>query len=355
MNKRCTALNKTNRKVCKRKAVDQHFCVQHQRNKKFQYHSELFKELEHLVVDADTIQIDETKILGEGGYGSVYQLNESQVVKVTDLLPQRKYDAIAAELRVFRAIQKHPHPGIVKVEAIANHRQSSENYLVLEYMELGDFFVNSTKLTWPEKLQICHRMTQVVHHLHTQCKILYRDLKQENILLRQKDIAIECKLCDFGLSTSLINNEEELKKSTGSVFSFAPEMFNEDLIKDEKSDSWAFGVLLYELLHDNKTPFDNELAGGDDMVIVPALIEQRCTGRQFPRCEKAMRECAIYEECMKLVDDCFIKDRELRISMSDIIVRLQHLLDAANSSLKRPEADSGKDQVQNSGGGSDTL
>jgi serum/glucocorticoid-regulated kinase 2 len=82
-----------------------------------------------------------------------------------------------------------------------------------------------------------------IEHLHSK-KILYRDLKPENVLL---DSDGHVRLCDFGLAKEGIDLPNGTKTFCGTPEYIAPEV----LMGQEYSlpvDWWAFGVFLYEIV-----------------------------------------------------------------------------------------------------------
>jgi serine/threonine protein kinase len=69
-------------------------------------------------------------------------------------------------------------------------------------------------------------------------------LKPENILLNSENVV---KLSDFGWSA--VFNEEEYRETVCGTFEYmAPEIF-EKKRQTKKTDIWALGILLYELMH----------------------------------------------------------------------------------------------------------
>lgn len=87
-------------------------------------------------------------------------------------------------------------------------------------------------------------------HLHRR-RIIHRDLKPDNILLQEGTPL----LADFGISRLLRSSSHFTKNISGTFAYMAPEAF--DGKRDEQTDIWAAGVILYELLA-GRLPFDQQ-------------------------------------------------------------------------------------------------
>ena len=94
-------------------------------------------------------------------------------------------------------------------------------------------------------MEYCHQQG-VVHH----------DLKPENILLKFNDSGqiSKIKLADFGLHRKTSESLLAGTDSCGTPEYSAPEMYQEGLKFDKKIDSWALGVVLFEMIFDD-VPF----------------------------------------------------------------------------------------------------
>lgn len=93
---------------------------------------------------------------------------------------------------------------------------------------------------------------KAIEYIHSQ-EFVLRDLKPENVLIDNKTKLI--KICDFGWASS-INDKEWLKEKAGTFVYMSPESLRSE-IQGFESDTWALGILLYELFY-NKEPFEGK-------------------------------------------------------------------------------------------------
>jgi serine/threonine protein kinase len=99
------------------------------------------------------------------------------------------------------------------------------------------------------------QIVKAVQYMHEEKNIIHGDLKLENILLKTNDVNFaDVKITDFGLSFSDQIEKEEARPKKSSPLYNAPELQCGFRIS-EKTDIWAIGVILYNLLFDS-FPFD---------------------------------------------------------------------------------------------------
>ncbi|KAI8337592.1 kinase-like domain-containing protein, partial [Chlamydoabsidia padenii] len=159
--------------------------------------------------------------------------------------------AVKREIAVMKLIQ---HPHIVRLIDVIDVQDSSNLYLILEYVQGGELFEYLiTKGRLSEKdarkhfqqiifgMDFCHR------HL-----ICHRDLKPENLLL---DEGLNIKIADFGMA-SLQPSGTLLETSCGSPHYASPEIVTGVPYNGTASDTWSCGVILYALLCGH-LPFDD--------------------------------------------------------------------------------------------------
>src|SRR5690349_6752708 len=154
--------------------------------------------------------------------------------------------------REARAIAALNHPNICTLHDVG------PDYLVMEFVE-GDPIRGPlpTELV----LRYAAQILDALHHAHRK-GIVHRDLKPANILVHRQRI----KLLDFGLAKFQERGAVTLADETvttaltgegailGTIHYMAPEQL-EGRDVDERSDMFAFGCVLYELIT-GKRPFD---------------------------------------------------------------------------------------------------
>ncbi len=217
--------------------------------------------------------------LGEGGCGVVYMAEQTEPVrrkvalKVIKLGMDTK-QVIARFEAERQALALMDHPNIAKV-LDAGATEAGRPYFVMELVKgirITDY-CDQQHLTTPERLGLFTQVCQAIQHAH-QKGIIHRDIKPSNILVTLRDGVPVPKVIDFGIAKA---TEQPLTTKTvftafgqfmGTPAYMSPEQAElSGLDIDTRSDIYALGVLLYELLT-GKTPFDaKELlqAGLDEM------------------------------------------------------------------------------------------
>ncbi len=192
-------------------------------------------------------------VIGRGGMGTVYKarqlsLGRPVAIKVlpTDLAREEQF--LERFHREADALSRLSHPSVVAV--FDRGEVAGQPYLVMEYVEgesLRDAMRNGP-LALAEALRVTAAVLQALDHAHEK-GIVHRDIKPENVLLSRDGVV---KVADFGLSKLLGPDDGTRLTRTqlvlGTYEYMAPEQREHAREADPRSDLYATGVVLYEML-----------------------------------------------------------------------------------------------------------
>jgi tetratricopeptide (TPR) repeat protein/predicted Ser/Thr protein kinase len=205
------------------------------------------------------------RLLGEGGMGAVYEAEQDQprrnialkVIRSAWTSPQllRRFE------QEFQTLGRLQHPGIAQIyeAGTVDTPFGSEPYFAMEIIHGKPLieYANAAKLNTRQRLALMIEICDAVQHAH-QRGIIHRDLKPGNILV---DESGKPKILDFGLARVMDSDTEQMTRHTdiGQLLGTLPYMSPEQVMADPmaidtRSDVYALGVILYELLT-NKLPY----------------------------------------------------------------------------------------------------
>jgi serine/threonine protein kinase len=205
--------------------------------------------------------------IGEGGMGVVYLAQQSAPVKrrvaLKILRPGLDTRTVIARFEAERqALALMEHPSLAKI-IDAGTADSGRPYFVMELVQGVPIteYCDVCQLTVRERLELMIAVCQAVQHAHEK-GVIHRDLKPTNILVAVQDGRPLPKIIDFGVAKATGHRLTDSTLATGfaqmvgTPLYMSPEQAELSPIGvDERTDVYALGVLLYELLA-GTTPFD---------------------------------------------------------------------------------------------------
>ncbi|KAK7285422.1 hypothetical protein RJT34_20192 [Clitoria ternatea] len=214
-------------------------------------HRSPWKIFTHHEIQTATNYFCQENFIGKGGYADVYKgcLPNNQLVAIKRLTKGAENETIGDFLSELGIMAHVNHPNTAK---LVGYGVEGGMHLVLELSEKGSLasvlYGSKEKLPWCIRQRIALGIAKGILYLHEGCqrRIIHRDIKAENILLTED---FEPQICDFGLAKWLPENwtHHTVSKVEGTFGYLAPEYLLHGIV-DEKTDVFAFGVVLLELV-----------------------------------------------------------------------------------------------------------
>jgi eukaryotic-like serine/threonine-protein kinase len=225
--------------------------------------------------------------IGEGGMGAVWMAQQTEPVKrlVAIKLIKAGMDSkqVIARFEAERqALALMDHPNIARVLE-AGTTSTGRPYFVMDLVKGVPItkYCDEHRLTPRQRLELFIPVGQAVQHAH-QKGIIHRDLKPSNVLVALYDGKPVPKVIDFGVAkaTGQTLTEKTLVTGFGALVGTLEYMSPEQaeinqLDIDTRSDIYALGVLLYELLAGSPPFTRNELEKSGGMLEMLRVIREQ--------------------------------------------------------------------------------
>jgi eukaryotic-like serine/threonine-protein kinase len=256
--------------------------------------------------------------LGAGGMGEVYRardnrLNRDVAIKVLLDSSLRDPDRMARFEREAQVLASLNHPNIAAIYGLEETNGATLNQigLVMELIE-GPTLADRLKagpIQFEEALPIAKQIIDALEVAHER-NIIHRDLKPANVKVTDAGVV---KVLDFGLAKVLVSDSSNpdlshsptLLKGTeagvilGTAAYMSPEQAKGKAV-DKRSDIWAFGCVLFEMLT-GKQPFSGETLTDT----LAAVVRGEPEWDQLP--------ASIPQHIKRLIQRCLEKDAKRRL------------------------------------------
>ena len=254
---------------------------------------------------ADRYQVE--ALIAVGGMGCIYTAYDRQTgerVALKTLKPQfAEHPRVVQRFeRECNALALAHSPYIVGVESHGKLPDGRAFYVMelLEGWSLGDLLAAARGPLKPARaIRIALQVALGLEHAHA-LGMVHRDLKPENIFLFADARGLESvKILDFGLAKALDGSMDVTKAGevVGTPGYMAPEQVK-GLHADERTDIYAFGVMLFEMLT-GQLPFEGE--GIVDLMIAhveqrPPLLSEVVPSLKLPTLLEWITRCCLYKD-----------------------------------------------------------
>jgi eukaryotic-like serine/threonine-protein kinase len=275
--------------------------------------------------------------VGAGGMGEVYKARDTRLDRTVAI--KVLSDALAADPefrdrfeREARVISQLAHPHICTLFDVGEVGAGAR-YLVLEYLEGETLAARLVRgaLKIDDALRIASQIAEALDAAH-RAGIVHRDLKPGNVMLTRSGV----KLLDFGLakSTAVVLSGSSCQSDLTSTPTMASPLTTQGTIlgtfqymapeqiegrdADARSDIWAFGCILHEILTGKKA-FDGKTQAG----LIGAILEREPTSL-------AAQQPPLPRRLSWIVRLCLEKDPQARWQHAgDLVHELRHVADTS--------------------------
>ncbi|HVI26480.1 MAG TPA: serine/threonine-protein kinase [Xanthomonadaceae bacterium] len=243
-------------------------------------------------------------LLGRGGMGEVYRAKQLEPVRRTVALKLLRRQRLGARHLAHFEVERQllarmRHPAIAQVYD-ADTTAEGHPFFAMEYIAGSPLtrFCEEHALSLRQRLELLIRICEGVQHAH-QKGVIHRDLKPGNLLVDLVDGRPLPKIIDFGIATAAGGGGREI---AGTPDYMSPEQAGGDQsLVDTRSDVYALGVVLYELLTGTRPAAAGETVTADSRslrlpsqelaTLPPGEAERlaRSHGLRLPRMRRLLR------------------------------------------------------------------
>ena len=272
-----------------------------------------------------------TAAIGAGGMGEVYQAQDTKLGRdvAIKVLPEAfAHDAerLSRFQREAKMLASLNHPNIATIHGL--ERTNGTSYLVMELVS-GETLADRIKREGPvpveEAMKIAVQIAEALEAAHEK-SIIHRDLKPANVKVTPEG---KVKVLDFGLARAFAGDVADSNPSQSPTLSavatmqgvllgtaayMSPEQARGKAV-DKRTDIWAFGCVLYELLTGRQA-----FHGEDVTDILAAVVRAEPEWQTLPATPVKIRD---------LLRHCLQKDKTQRLrDMGDARIEIQEALTA---------------------------
>lgn len=251
------------------------------------------------------------RVLGQGAMGVVVaarHLRLDEDVAIKFLLPAalKNGETVTRFEREAQAAAKIRSEHVARVSDVGR-LQTGAPYMVMEHlsgMDLKNYLTEKGPLPVEEAMHYILQASEALAEAHS-LGIVHRDLKPANMFrITRADGSPSIKILDFGIS-KLQNADVSMTQTAtmmGSPYYMSPEQMTSSKNVDARTDIWAMGVIVHQLLT-GKVPFE-----GNTIAEVCAAV----LSKPAPRLDETRSDIPL--GLQEIVDKALEKNRENRLS-----------------------------------------
>jgi serine/threonine protein kinase/WD40 repeat protein len=307
-----------------------------------------------------------TSHIGSGGMGVVYQARDTKLgrdvaIKVLPEAFAHDPEGLSRFQREAKLLASLNHPNIATIHGLEDSNGTS--YLVMELVPgetLDQRIKRDSAVPVEESLTIAKQIAEALEYAHDH-GVIHRDLKPANVKLTPEG---KIKVLDFGLAKAFagdaasedIGNSPTLSQAAtmqgvilGTAAYMSPEQARGKTV-DKRTDIWAFGAVLYELLT------GKQAVSGEDVteILAAVVMKEPAFDALPPNTPASIR--VLLQRCLRKDKRHRLADATgLRIEIEDVIAAPTRPIEQPLRLLMRLDVDLGADVSLRSVAGADEI
>ena len=255
-------------------------------------------------------------LLGRGAMGTVYLAQQQNPKRQVALKVMNAEMMTESRLKRFEleteSLAKLRHPGIATIYESGQTQIDGQPhpYFAMEYVQGRELDQYSRALGLRERVELLRTICEAIEHAHLR-GVVHRDLKPANIVVDEDGRA---RVLDFGVAKSL-EQDSKVKELVGTVPYMSPEQLRKDTDIDLRTDVYALGVMIFEVLT-GKLPHNlSGLSINETIELVSQPVQLNTSG--------------LDNELQAVISKAMCPDRESRYgAASELALDLRRYLDS---------------------------
>jgi serine/threonine protein kinase len=248
--------------------------------------------------------------IGRGAMGAVFKgrdplIGRAVAVKTITSGVAQSADLLERFYREARAAGGLQHPNIVTIYELAE--SGGAPFIAMEYLEgesLEKIIARKPVLPLATKLGYIVQTCRALDYAHLR-GVIHRDVKPANIVVTRDGIV---KVVDFGIARLGPTSNTQTGMLLGTLAYMSPELVRGQHA-DARSDIWAMGVLLYELI-----TYQRPFTGENHAALLLSILQN-----EPPPLRQAVPECPVGVE--RIISKCLRKDEKERYPSMEALLR----------------------------------
>ncbi|KAL8146014.1 hypothetical protein AgCh_003953 [Apium graveolens] len=273
-------------------------------------------------------------LISAGEHGAVYRGTLSNAVNIA--IKEQKYAGFQWEKKYeseVEVIKNIRHNNVVML--LGSCSEDNKRFLIYEYVCNGSLKQHIADqscrtMTWKERLKILLGASRGLYYLHRN-NIIHRDIRPKNILLTHD---YEPLLGGFGLARTEYESDLSCNQQVINTSEYLAPEYAESGHITTKADVYAFGVVLLELVTGRGTT-EKIVEKRNLLEWARPLINERKYAELIDPRIVGPSEAYQFLLLMRLTERCLCEDLQKRLSMDEVVLALEHIMQENSRSEAR--------------------